>query len=197
MDNKVLRRTKISLALIGLLMIAAGVLVFCIPDSVSWIVGVMLFIIGAANIVLFAKDGRKFIFSGLFVVDGVMDILFGILFCWMSGGVTTVLTVLFALMLILLGFGLLGTTGIVRRFAQNKAWIGMLVLGIAAIVLGIIAIANPGEGGVGQSIFSISIAIILILIGVGYFALDRQLAKVTKEGSEEDIGKYYRDVDDN
>lgn len=195
MDNKVLKGTKISLAVIGLLMIATGVLVFCIPDSVSWIVGVMLFIVGIANIVLFAKDGRHFIFSGLFLTDGIMDILFGILFCWMSGGITTVLTVLFSLVLIMLGFGLLTTTGIVRKLAQNKAWIGMLVIGIAAIVLGIIAIANPGEGGIGQSIFSISIAVILILIGVGYFVLDHLLIKAGRDDNDEDIGKYYRDVD--
>lgn len=194
MDQKAVKRTKISLGIIGVLMIATGVLVFCIPDSVSWIVGVMMFVVGISNIVLFAKDGRNLIFSGLFLTDGIMDILFGALFCWMSGGITTVLTVLFALMLIMLGFGLLATTGIARKLAKNKAWIGMLVIGIAAIILGIVSVANPGAGGIGQTVFSISIAIILILIGIGYFVLIHLLSKATKKDTDENLEDYYRDV---
>lgn len=194
--DKMLRRTKVSLALIGILMIAAGVLVFLIPDSVSWIVGAVLFVVGIANIVLFAKDGRNFIFSGLFLTDGIMDILFGVLFVLLSNGTTTVLTVLFALMLIMLGFGILATTGIVRKFAQNKAWIGMMVIGIASIVLGIIAVASPGEGGIGQTVFSIFVAVMLIVVGIGYFVIDHRLIKATKKDNDEDVSQYYRDVDD-
>lgn len=194
MDSKPVKKVKIVLGIIGVLMIATGVLVFCIPDSVSWIVGIMLFIVGLANIVLFAKDGRNLIFSGLFLTDGIMDILFGAMFCWMSRGITTILTVLLAVMLIMLGFGLLATTGVVRKLSKNKAWIGMLVLGIAAIILGIVSVANPGAGGIGQTVFAISIAIILILMGVGYFVLIHLLNKAAKKDTDENVEDYYRDV---
>ncbi|MEE1353252.1 MAG: DUF308 domain-containing protein [Acutalibacteraceae bacterium] len=196
MKDKTLTITKVTIGIIGTLLIAGGVLCFFFDETIPWLIGAVLAVVGIINIVWAIKDGKKFVFSGLLVGNGILDILFAILFIVASNGMNTVMTVLFALMLIALGFTALGATGILRHFSEGKAWVGVMVVGLAAIVLGVVAVANPGEGGVGQTIFNYAIGVILILIGVGYYVLDAHLIRSAKPETEEKLDKYYTDVKD-
>ncbi len=196
MDHKALRTTEITLGAIGVLLLAAGILAIVVPSKIPWLIGIVLLAAAAANLVLFFKDGHNLIFSGALLVGGIMYLLFSILFFALSGGISTVLTILFAIALIGVGFDILLVTGVVRKFSDGKAWIGLLVTGLAAIILGIVAIAQPGEEGAGQQILGIAVGIILIVIGAAYLWGDSKLIGASRKKDPDEIGKYYKDVED-
>lgn len=206
MGKKAFKATRVTLIVSGILMVVCGILIFCLPDTVSWLIGAVLALTGIFNIVLYIKDARQMTLSGLLLSNGVMDLIFAALFFVLSRGITSVLTVLFSLMLIAIGFSLLTASGIVRKLFQTRAWIAFLVLGFAVIALGIVSVANPGDGQIGQQIFGITLGVLLIAMGGGYFygayklkgaeKIPEKMNAFIKGGPDQTDQSYFHDVDE-
>lgn len=195
MEKKKTVGIKIGLGIIGLLLAACGILCFVNPqgtvDTVFKIIGVVLIVIGVGSAVYFFAYGKYMVFSGSILGNGVLDILLGAVFLNYSGQATTVITVLYGILLIATGFLALLATGVVRKLSESKAWIGVLVFAAVAIILGVVALTKQE---VGTTLLTIPVGLGLIAIGAGYLFVDVQLIRAGSNRSE--LGKFYRDVPD-
>ena len=95
------------------------------------------------------------------------------------------------MLLILVGLAAAAVAFVARNFVQNKAvFTGILVVGLVAIVLGIVALTSDAAGAF---LVAIPVGLALVLMGVGYIALDVAFIRMDKAG---ETPKYFKDVDD-
>ena len=74
---------------------------------------------------------------------------------------------------------------------ENKAvFTGVLIVGLIAVVLGIVTLTSDTAGAV---LIAIPVGLALLLMGIGYIALDARLIRSDKAG---ETPKYFKDVDD-
>ena len=106
-------------------------------------------------------------------------------------GTSRVFIVLYGMLLILVGLTAAAVAFAVRHFVENKAvFTGILIAGLAAVVLGIVTLASDTAGAV---LIAIPVGLGLLLMGIGYIALDARLIRGDKAG---ETPKYFKDVDD-
>lgn len=187
--------TKIFLAVFGILLGAAGVVCLADPlgavSTVAWLVGVILLVTGISTAVYYFMFGSFLIFAFPVLLKAIADILFGVVFLQHPDGTSRVFIVLYGMLLILVGLSAILVAFIARKFVENKAAFGgVLAVGLVGVVLGIVALASDAAGAF---LVAIPVGIGLLLIGVGYLALDVLLIKTDKAG---ETPKYFKDVDD-
>lgn len=187
--------TKIFLAVIGVLLAATGLICICNPTgaitTVAWLVGLVLIISGVTTAIYYFAFGSFLVFAFPVLLNAIVDILFGVIFLQHPDGTSRVFTIVFGLALI--GVGLLAVLVgfLARRFVENKKLFGgILIAGLAAIVLGIVAIAS---GEAGAFLIAIPVGVGLLALGAGYLALDVHLIRSDKAGTST---QYFKDVDD-
>lgn len=186
------KKVKIFLGLMGAILIACGVLFIACPGgslvTVTKIAGVIMILSGIGSMLFFWIPGKVLVFSGAGFVNGLITALFGVLFASNAASVSRAFVVIFALLF--MAIGVLSTIGsiLVRKIGDSSAWIAILSFGIAAFILGLIAITRPN---VGSALLIIPVGLGLIAVGSGYIALDSKMIKASKEG---DDNKYYRDL---
>ncbi len=166
--------TKIFLAVIGVLLAAAGIV--CLADpmgavtTVAWVVGLVLLISGITTAIYYFVFGSFLVFA--FPTSRVFIVLYGML-------------------LILVGLSAAAVAFAVRHFVENKAvFTGVLIVGLIAVVLGIVTLTSDTAGAV---LIAIPVGLALLLMGIGYIALDARLIRSDKAG---ETPKYFKDVDD-
>lgn len=186
------KNVKIFLALIGIVFIACGILFVISPGAslttVTKIVGMLMIISGIGAMVFFWLPGKVLIFSGAGILNGLITAVFGVLFTNNAETFSRAFVIVYGLLL--MAIGVLSTIGsiLVRKIGDSSMWVAVLIFGIAAFILGIVALINPQ---IGNALLTIPVGIGLIAIGAGYIALDTKMIKASRDG---DDNKYYRDL---
>lgn len=187
--------TKIFLAVTGVLLAAAGILCLANPlgavSTVAWLIGLVLLVSGIGTAIYYFMFGSFLVFAFPVLLNAIGHILFGVIFLQHPDGTSRVFIVLYGMLLILVGLAAAAVAFVARNFVQSKAvFTGILVVGLVAIVLGIVALTSDAAGAF---LVAIPVGLALVLMGVGYIALDVAFIRMDKAG---ETPKYFKDVDD-
>ena len=143
--------TKIFLAVTGVLLAAAGILCLANPlgavSTVAWLIGLVLLVSGIGTAIYYFMFGSFLVFAFPVLLNAIGHILFGVIFLQHPDGTSRVFIVLYGMLLILVGLAAAAVAFVARNFVQNKAvFTGILVVGLVAIVLGIVALTSDAAG---------------------------------------------------
>lgn len=189
--------TKIWLCIAGVLFIVTGILCIAKPDitlvSAAWVLGCLTLLGGISKLVFVFKTQAFMPNSGTRMLSALLDIIFGLFFLFHLGGAAMSLPVVFAIWVIVQGVIIA-----VQSFDYKKVgfsqWWALLVLGIAAAVLGFLGLRNLDVTAVtlstliGVGVIVYGLAYICAVIGVNRF--EKKVGEVRtaiREGIEERI----------
>ena len=162
---------KILIATTGVLFILLGIIFLCKPldaiSSMALLLGFFTLLSGISELV-FVLNAQRFIpNSGTRVLSAVFQILLGCILLSHNAFVSTAIPVIFSLWVIAEG-----VIAAVKSFDYKqvgyKAWWCVLLLGIAAAVLGFLGLTNINAAA---ATFSILVGIAIIIEGISYFIL--------------------------
>jgi uncharacterized membrane protein HdeD (DUF308 family) len=167
--------TKIWLCIAGVLFIAIGVICIIRPDitllSAAWLLGIMTLLAGISKLVFTFKTQAFMPNSGSRMLISLLEIFFGIFFLFHIFETTLSLPVMFAVMVIIEGISAAAQSFEFKKIGFSSWW-GILLLGIVAIVLGILGLKNFDVTAktlstlIGLSIIFTGVAHILAVVGV-------------------------------
>ena len=160
--------TKIWLAIVGILLIALGVVCLCNPASTlfstAWLIGVLTLVTGIAKMIFTFRTQGVLPNSGTRMLSALLLIVLGFMFLGHKLFLTLSLPVIFAMWVL--------TEGIViavQSFDYKKAgysfWWMILLMGIAGAVLGVLGLRNPNASALTLSTL---IGVAIILLGVAH-----------------------------
>lgn len=160
--------TKIWLAIAGILLIVLGVVCICNPASTlfatAWIIGCLTLVAGISKLIFTFRTQAFLPNSGSRMLSAILAIILGIFFLANNLFVTVSLPIVFAIWVLVEGVIIA-----VESFDYKKVgfpyWWALLLLGIAAAVLGFLGLKNPDVTAVTLSTF---IGIGVILLGLSY-----------------------------
>ncbi|MBO5471969.1 MAG: DUF308 domain-containing protein [Bacteroidales bacterium] len=145
----------------GILCFAAGIAVFVFPmDSylaLGIIFGVLMLVVGAAQLVVGASSGNYFAMRGYLIVGGILDLILGIFLCVNPGVTLVLMPVLLGIWMLYHSFMIMAFGGDMETF--NVSGSGWAVAGGALLMLlAVFVLVNPLSAGV---------ATVVILTGIG------------------------------
>ena len=157
----------------GLLCIVMGILVFVFPMesylTLSILFGVLMLLVGAAQLIIASTSGNYLAMRGYLVVGGVLDIILGIFLCVYVGASLIVLPVMMGLWLMYHSFILIAFGGDMEVFDLNGS--GLIIIGgVLLLLLSILVLVNPLSAG---------IATVVIFAGIGLLLLGLLLTLVS------------------
>ncbi|MCR5014652.1 MAG: DUF308 domain-containing protein [Bacteroidales bacterium] len=175
---------KIWLAVSGILLIALGIV--CLCNSVetlfatAWLIGLLTLLSGITTMVFTFKTQLFLPNSGSRMLSGLLQVLLGFFFLFNNAALTASLPFVFAVWVIVEGVSLAIRSFDYKRVGFAYWWV-ILILGVAAAVLGILGLRNPVASGYTISTL-LGIAIIAFGIAnlVAFFGLNK-LGKAFKE----------------
>ena len=149
------------LAIAGILCILAGIAVFVFPVqsyvALSIIFGVLVLLVGAAQLIIASSSNNYLAMKGSWVVGGVLDILLGIFLCIYPNVTLMLLPVMMGIWMMYHSFMILAFGGDLENFSIKGSG-GTIFGGILLLILSIMVLINP---------FGAGVATILVLTGVG------------------------------
>lgn len=149
------------LAIAGILCILAGIAVFVFPIQsyvvLSIIFGVLVLLVGAAQLIIASSSSNYLAMKGYWVVGGVLDILLGIFLCIYPNVTLMLLPVMMGIWMMYHSFMILAFGGDLENFSIKGSG-GTIFGGILLLILSIMVLINP---------FGAGVATILVLTGVG------------------------------
>lgn len=149
------------LAIAGILCILAGIAVFVFPIqsyvALSIIFGVLVLLVGAAQLIIASSSNNYLAMKGYWVVGGVLDILLGIFLCIYPNVTLMLLPVMMGIWMMYHSFMILAFGGDLENFSIKGSG-GTIFGGILLLILSIMVLINP---------FGAGVATILVLTGVG------------------------------
>lgn len=161
------------LMLVGILCCAAGIAVFVFPLEsyviISILVGVVMLLVGAAQLIIASTSENYLAMRGYFIVGGVLDLILGLFLCAYPGVTLMVLPILMGIWLMYHSFMMIAFGGDLDTFKISGG--GFVVVGgIIVLILSVLVLANP---------FSAGIATIVVLAGVGLLLLGVLLCSIS------------------
>jgi uncharacterized membrane protein HdeD (DUF308 family) len=149
------------LAIAGILCILAGIAVFVFPIqsyvALSIIFGVLVLLVGAAQLVIASSSNNYLAMKGYWVVGGVLDILLGIFLCIYPNVTLMLLPVMMGIWMMYHSFMILAFGSDLENFSISGSG-GTIFGGILLLILSVMVLINP---------FGAGVATILVLTGVG------------------------------
>ena len=146
---------------VGILSVIAGILVFVFPletyVTLSIAFGVLMLLVGAAQLIVSASSDNYLMMRGYFIVGGVLDVLLGLFLCLYPGITVFLLPILLGIWMLYHSFMMIAFGGDLGTFGlrgQGETVAG----GILLLLLSILILMNP---------FSAGIAAVVVLTGVG------------------------------
>lgn len=146
---------------VGILAVIAGILVFVFPletyVTLSLAFGILMLLVGAAQLIVSASSDNYLMMRGYFIVGGVLDVLLGLFLCLYPGITIFLLPILLGIWLLYHSFMMIAFGGDLGTFGldgQGETIAG----GILLLLLSILILMNP---------FSAGIAAVVVLTGVG------------------------------
>ena len=160
------------LLLAGILCMALGIAVFVFPlesyVTLSILFGVLMLLIGAAQLIISATSGNYLIMRGYLIVGGIIDLLIGIFLCINPGITLVALPIIMGICLMYNSFLVIAFGGDLDTFRiSGGAW--MTVGGILMLVLSILVLLNP---------LSFGIEMVVVLAGIGLLMFGIMLCSV-------------------
>jgi len=179
---------KILLAVSGLLMVALGVYCLCRPVETlfasAWLIGLLTLLSGIAIMIFTFKTQGFLPNSGSRMLSSLLLIILGILFLTHKGAVTASLPFVFAFWVIVEGISLAIEAFDYKEVGFNGWWC-ILLLGIAAAILGFFGVRNPALTGktlstlIGIGIILSGVSYLVALAGIGRF--ERKVKEIKAE----------------
>ena len=153
------------LLVVGVLAVIAGILVFVFPletyVTLSVLFGVLMMLVGAAQLILSSTSDNYLMSRGYLVVGGVLDVLLGLFLCLYPGITIFLLPILLGIWMLYHSFVTIAFGGDLETF--NIGGQGVVIgSGIVLLILSILILMNP---------FSAGIATVIILAGIGLLVL--------------------------
>lgn len=146
---------------VGILSVIAGILVFVFPletyVTLSIAFGVLMLLVGAAQLIVSASSDNYLMMRGYLIVGGVLDVLLGLFLCLYPGITIFLLPILLGIWMLYHSFMMIAFGGDLGTFGlrgQGETVAG----GILLLLLSILILMNP---------FSAGIAAVVVLTGVG------------------------------
>ncbi len=151
--------------LAGILCFALSIAVFAFPmDSyvtLSVLAGVMMLVVGAAQLIIASTSGNYLAMRGYILVGGVVDLLLGFLLCVYPGVTMALLPFMLGIWMMYHSFMIISFGGDLETFrVKGSGWTilgGMVLLAFSFIVL-----VNP---------FSTGVTTVIVLTGIGLMVL--------------------------
>ena len=153
------------LLLAGILCVALGVAVFVFPLesylTLSILFGVLLLLVGAAQLIIAATSGNYLVMRGYFIVGGIVNLLLGIFLCVYPGITIVALPILMGVYFLYNSFMIIAFGGDLDTFRlKGSAWV--ICGGVLLLILSLLILANP---------LSTGIATVIIIAGFGLLTL--------------------------
>jgi uncharacterized membrane protein HdeD (DUF308 family) len=175
------------LVLRGALLIIFGILAFMNPGTtfavlLSWFAA-FLFIDGVFSLVTVFRNWKQQEDKWLFVLDGALNIILGVLIFTNPGVYTLIAMLMIAFWSIFSGVSRIALAIQLRKEIEGEGWLALS--GVLSILFGVIVIAQPG---IGVATFIYMIAIFALLIGILLVLLGFKVKKagvVVKEKVQE------------
>ena len=160
--------TKIWLAIAGILLIALGIVCLKNPVatllSLAWVIGIATVVSGISKLVFAIKSRGVLPNTGIRILSAILIIILGFFILGHKFFVSSALPIIFAIWVIIEGI-----TIAVQSFDYKKVgfsgWWVLLIMGVAAAVLGFIGLRNPLSTA---KMLSVLISIGIIVLGVSY-----------------------------
>ena len=149
------------LAIAGILCILAGIAVFVFPIqsyvALSIIFGVLVLLVGAAQLVIASSSNNYLAMKGYWVVGGVLDILLGIFLCIYPNVTLMLLPVMMGIWMMYHSFMMIAFGGDLETFKiGGSGWV--VFGGFLLLILSMLVLINP---------FGAGIATVIVFTGVG------------------------------
>lgn len=158
-------KLKWSSLIMGTLLLIVAVIIFSYPVknfyTLTWLIGLFIFINGVIQL-LFRRAARALAGSGsgLIVVIGIIDIIFGLLVIFNVGASSTFFIFMFAAWFIVSSI-----IGLMTISKQSRLKGLSIIVNVLGLLLGIILLFNPM---MGMILVSTMIAITFAILGVTY-----------------------------
>ena len=174
------KSTKIWLAIAGILLIGLGVICLMRPFetllSVAWLIGFMTLLTGISKLV-FTFRTQAFLPNGATrLLSAILLIILGCILLSNKLFVTSSLPIIFAVWVVIEGVTIAVLSFDYKKFHFDFWWV-LLLIGIVAVVLGILGLRNPL---VAANTLSALISIGIILLGVSYLVAVFGINKLQK-----------------
>lgn len=170
--------SKFLLIIAGILFIALGVICLFKPVETlfasAWLIGVITLISGVSMLMFTFRTQQFLPNSGTRMLSGLLQMFLGIFFLSNSVALTAALPIVFAIWVIIEGVMLFIESFDFKKFGF-KYWWCMMLLGIAAAVLGIFGLQNPMAAGktltvlIGLGIIANGICYLVAICGIDKF----------------------------
>lgn len=152
------------LMLSGLLCIVAGILVFVYPVesymTLGILFGVLMLIVGAAQLIIAASSGNYLTMRGYVIVGGVLDLLLGIFLCVYPAVTLVLLPILLGIWMMYHSFMIIAFGGDLEMLKVNGG-IWSIVGGILLLLLSILILLNPFGAGITAVVVITGIALLI------------------------------------
>lgn len=151
--------------LAGILCVVLGIIVFVFPlesyVTLSILTGVVMLIVGAAQLIIASTSGNYLAMRGYMVVGGVIDLLLGIFLCVYPGVTLVILPIMMGIWMMYHSFMMIAFGGDLDTFRISGG--GTVIFGgVILLLLSILVLANPFRAG---------IAAVIVVAGVGFLLL--------------------------
>ena len=162
------KSTKIWLAIAGILLIALGIMCICQPAATlfatAWTIGCFTLFAGISKLIFAFKTQAFMPNSGTRMLSAILLIVLGIVLLSRNFFVAYMLPIVVVSWVLVEGVIIA-----IHSFDYKKVgftyWWCFLLIGLAAVVLGVLGLRNPDVSAVTLSTF---IGIGIALVGVGY-----------------------------
>lgn len=163
MKNVVLR---ILWAVLGALMIIAGIICLAVPGitevTVAIAYGVILLVSGIADIVIFAVWGPQMLGAGWLLLDGILTILLSLLLLFNMGFTALALPYIFGMWVMFSGISKFVNSFDLRRFGV-RGWGWIMALGIVMTIVGFAAFLDPVLSALAMTVIT---GVMFIMSGI-------------------------------
>ena len=145
----------------GILCLALGIAVFVFPFesyvALSILTGVVMLILGAAQLIIASTSGNYLTMRGYMLVGGLIDLILGLLLCVYPGVTMALLPVMLGIWMMYHSFMIIAFGGDLETFkVKGSFW--TVIGGVVLLALSLIVLVNP---------FSAGVAAVVVLAGIG------------------------------
>lgn len=147
--------------LAGILCFALGIAVFVFPlDSyvaLSIMAGVIMLLVGAAQLILASTSGNYLTMRGYMLVGGLIDLILGLLLCVYPGMSMALLPIMLGIWMMYHSFMIIAFGGDMETFkVKGSFW--TVIGGVILLAFSFIVLINP---------FSAGVAAVIVFAGIG------------------------------
>lgn len=170
------------LMLAGIFSIAAGIVVFVFPlesyVTLSILFGVLMLVVGAAQLIIAATSSNYLMMRGYVIVGGILDLVLGIFLCVYPGVTLVLLPIMLGIWMMYHSFMIIAFGGDLDTFRlDGSGWV--ICGGILLLLLSTAVLTNPFGTGIATVIIIAGAG--LILFGILLCAMSSKLRRIHED----------------